>query len=85
MGKNCKNFPVAYEPESLACYRVHHGTSMTLKDMRTGQDMRYMRESIKIFNEYLPKEKERRSRTFFRRKYYGVYSLKRKKTSGRIQ
>jgi glycosyltransferase involved in cell wall biosynthesis len=70
-----KNFPVAYEPESLACYRVHHGTSMTLKDMRTGQDMRYMRESIKIFNEYLPKEK-REEVGLFRRKYYGVYSFK---------
>ena len=69
------HYPVAYEPKALAEYRVHHGTSMTLKDMRSGQDMRYMREAIAIFNEYLPKEK-REETDLFRRRYYGDYSFK---------
>ncbi|MEO8209859.1 MAG: glycosyltransferase, partial [bacterium] len=68
------HYPVAYEPKALAEYRVHHGTSMTLKDMRSGQDMRYMREAIKIFNEYLPEEK-RNEVSLFRRKYYAGYSF----------
>lgn len=69
------SYPVAYEPQALAEYRVHHGTSMTLKDMRSGQDMRFMREAINIFNEYVPKER-RKEVNLFRRKYYGNYSLK---------
>lgn len=69
------HFPIAYEPLALAEYRVHHGTSMTLKDMRSGQDMRYMREAISIFNEYIPKEK-REETDLFRRRYYGEYSFK---------
>ncbi|MBK8553004.1 MAG: hypothetical protein IPL53_18865 [Ignavibacteria bacterium] len=74
------HFPVAYEPQALAEYRVHHGTSMTLKDMRSGQDMRYMREAIGIFNEYLPKEK-REETDLYRRRYYGTYSFKNAKSS----
>jgi len=68
-------FPIGYIPEALAQYRVHHGTSMTLKDMRSGQDMRFMREAINVFNEYLPEEK-REDVDFYRRKYYGDYSFK---------
>ena len=68
-------FPVVYEPRALAGYRVHHGTSMTLKDMRTGQDMRFLRESAEIFNEYLPEELQREVKTT-RQKYYGKFSLK---------
>lgn len=70
-----KDYPIAYEPQALAEYRVHHGTSMTLKDMRSGQDMRYMREAISIFNEYVPKEK-RAEVNLYRRKYYGDYSFR---------
>ncbi|HMS65779.1 MAG TPA: glycosyltransferase, partial [Ignavibacteria bacterium] len=67
------NFEICYEPEALAQYRIHR-TSMTLTDMRTGQDMRFLREAAEIFTEYLPPEK-RDKVTLFRNKHYAVYSL----------
>jgi hypothetical protein len=36
----------------LAKYRIHT-TSMTLTDMRSGQDMRFLREAADIFTKYL--------------------------------
>lgn len=68
-------FPVAYEPNDLAEYRVHHETSMTLKDMRSGEDMRAMREAISIFRQYVPKDK-RKETDLFRNIHYGEYSFR---------
>jgi glycosyltransferase involved in cell wall biosynthesis len=67
------NFKIAYEPKALAQYRIHR-TSMTLTDMRTGQDMRFLREAAEIFTQYLPKEK-RKEVTLKRNKHYAVYSF----------
>lgn len=66
-------FPVAYEPEALAKYRIHT-TSMTLNDMRTGQDMRFLREAAEIFTKYLPEDK-REEVTETRNRHYGRYSF----------
>ncbi|MEP7147056.1 MAG: glycosyltransferase, partial [bacterium] len=67
------HFPIAYEPEALAEYRIHR-KSMTLTDMRTGQDMRFLREAACIFTQYLPEDK-REEVTLFRQKHYAVYSF----------
>jgi GT2 family glycosyltransferase len=67
------HFPIGYEPEALALYRIHR-TSMTLTDMRSGQDMRFLREAADIFTQYLPEEK-RKEVSLFRNKHYAVYSL----------
>ncbi|MDQ3019869.1 MAG: glycosyltransferase [Bacteroidota bacterium] len=67
------HFQIGYEPEALAQYRIHR-TSMTLTDMRTGQDMRFLREAADIFTQYLPEEK-RDEVTLFRNKHYAVYSF----------
>lgn len=67
------HFPVAYEPEAIAQYRIHR-KSMTLTDMRTGQDMRFLREAADIFTQYLPEDK-REEVSLFRRKHYSVYSF----------
>ncbi len=67
------HFPVAYNPEALAEYRIHR-KSMTLTDMRSGQDMRFLREAADIFTQYLPEDK-REEVTAFRNKHYSVYSF----------
>ncbi|MBK9226764.1 MAG: glycosyltransferase [Ignavibacteria bacterium] len=66
-------FDIAYEPEALAKYRIHT-TSMTLNDMRTGQDMRFLREAADIFTKYLPEEK-REEVSKKRNVHYGNYSF----------
>ncbi|MBS1550496.1 MAG: glycosyltransferase, partial [Bacteroidetes bacterium] len=67
------HFQIGYEPQALAQYRIHR-TSMTLTDMRTGQDMRFLREAADIFTQYLPEDK-REEVTLFRNKHYSVYSF----------
>jgi len=66
-------FDIGYEPEALAKYRIHT-TSMTLNDMRTGQDMRFLREAADIFTKYLPEEKQDEV-TKKRNTHYGNYSF----------
>ncbi len=66
-------FPVAYQPEALAQYRIHR-KSMTLTDMRSGQDMRFLKEAADVFTQYLPEEK-RDEVTQIRNKHYSVYSM----------
>jgi hypothetical protein len=48
-------YPVWYEPEPLAVYRMHTDSN-TGRHMRTGEDMRYTRMAIEIFQSYLPEE-----------------------------
>lgn len=67
-------YKIVYEPEALASYRVHNLTSMTLREMRTGLDMRDMMEASEIFDNYVPKDKREQVK-LFRRKHYGKYSL----------
>jgi len=66
-------FDIAYEPEALAKYRIHT-TSMTLTDMQSGQDMRFLREAAEIFTQYVPEDK-REEVTQKRNAYYGNYSF----------
>ncbi len=66
-------FDIGYEPEALAKYRIHT-TSMTLNDMRTGQDMRFLREAADIFTRYLPEDKQEEV-TKKRNVHYGNYSF----------
>jgi hypothetical protein len=48
-------YPVWYEPEPLAIYRMH-SDSNTGRHVRTGEDMRYTRMAIELFKSYLPEE-----------------------------
>ena len=48
-------FPVWYEPEALACYRMHE-ESNTGRHLRSGEDMRYTALAIALFLEHLPDE-----------------------------
>lgn len=46
-------FPVWYEPEPLALYRMHDNSN-TGRHVRSAADMAYTRRAIEIFQEYLP-------------------------------
>ena len=46
-------YPVWYEPEALAAYRMH-ANSNTGRHIRSGEDMWYTRKAISIFKNYLP-------------------------------
>jgi glycosyltransferase involved in cell wall biosynthesis len=46
------HYPIAYEIEPLALYRMH-GDSNTGRHLRTGEDVRYTRDAIDIFEKYL--------------------------------
>ena len=46
-------YPIAYETEPLAAYRMHDDSN-TGRHVRTGEDMRYTRKAISIFESYLP-------------------------------
>lgn len=50
------NYPVWYEVEPLAMYRKHSG-SITKTNVKNGKYVQQMREAVKIFQGYLPKEK----------------------------
>jgi len=52
-------FPIWYEPEPLACYRMHGGADTT-RAARLGQDAAGSRQAIAVFSEYLPPEHRRR-------------------------
>lgn len=66
-------FEIIYEPEALAVYRIH-SKSMTGKDMKSGKDMRDLREAISIFSQYIPAEKRIDVRNVTR-KHYSNYSF----------
>jgi hypothetical protein len=53
------HFPVWYEPEPLACYRMHGGADTT-RAARLGGDAAGSRQAIAVFSEYLPPEHRRR-------------------------
>jgi len=47
------NYPIGYEVEPLAVYRMHTNSN-TGRHIRTAEDMRYTRIAIDIFSTYLP-------------------------------
>ena len=46
-------YPVWYEPEPLACYRMH-ANSNTGRHVRTAEDISYTRAAIDLFQAHLP-------------------------------
>jgi glycosyltransferase involved in cell wall biosynthesis len=50
------SYPVWYEPEPLALYRVHENSN-TGRHVRSAEDMAYTRRAIEIFQSYLPAER----------------------------
>jgi glycosyltransferase involved in cell wall biosynthesis len=52
------HYPVWYEVEPLAAYRMH-GNSNTGRHVRTAEDMRYTRMAIELFAPYLPADRAR--------------------------
>lgn len=59
------HYPVWYEPEPLALYRMHDDSN-TGRHVRSAEDVRYTREAIRVFTPYLPdrvaREVSRRAR-----------------------
>lgn len=49
------NYPIWYEVDPLAAYRMHLNSN-TGRHIRSGEDMRYTREAIMLFQAYLPPE-----------------------------
>jgi glycosyltransferase involved in cell wall biosynthesis len=49
------SYPVWYEPEPLALYRIHQNSN-TGRHVRSAEDMAYTRRAIEIFRRYLPVE-----------------------------
>jgi glycosyltransferase involved in cell wall biosynthesis len=52
------HYPVWYETEPLAAYRVHPASN-TGRHVRSGDDVRYTRLAIELFEPYLPPERAR--------------------------
>ncbi len=50
------SYDVWYEPEPLAVYRMHRDSN-TGRHLRSGEDMRYTRDAIAMFSEYLPADR----------------------------
>lgn len=50
-------FPVWYEPESLALYRMHDNSN-TGRHVRSAEDMAFTRVAIDIFQDYLPADQK---------------------------
>jgi hypothetical protein len=50
------SYPVWYEPEPLALYRIHQNSN-TGRHVRSAEDMVYTRRAIEIFRGYLPAER----------------------------
>jgi glycosyltransferase involved in cell wall biosynthesis len=50
------SYPVWYEPEPLAAYRMHTASN-TGRHVRSGDDMRYTRVAIELFRHYLPRDR----------------------------
>jgi len=49
------HYPVWYEPEALAVYRMHDDSN-TGRHVRSGEDMRYTAMAIDMFETYLPRD-----------------------------
>ena len=49
------HYPVWYEPEALAVYRMHDDSN-TGRHVRSGEDMRYTAMAIDMFEPYLPRD-----------------------------
>jgi glycosyltransferase involved in cell wall biosynthesis len=62
------HFPVWYEAEPLAAYRIH-SASNTGRHVRSGEDIRYTRMAIQLFEPYLPSDRARRLARTAKRTY----------------
>jgi glycosyltransferase involved in cell wall biosynthesis len=66
------NFPIAYSPKCLSCYRYLSGTSITQKSIETGQNVRDIAKIIDIIQEYLPLG-QRKALRKIARDHYSMY------------
>jgi hypothetical protein len=66
------HYPIGYEVETLAFYRTHT-QSITGRHRRKGQDIRSLRQGLKVMNEYLP---HGQTLTASGRHYYGLRALR---------
>ncbi|PWS33284.1 glycosyltransferase family 2 protein [Pedobacter paludis] len=62
------NYPTAYSPLKLACYRVH-SSNITNNSLRTGQNIRDILTVINIIQQYLPKQKRKELKNRARMNY----------------
>ncbi len=64
------SFPVWYEPEPLACYRVHkkNVTAQVFSD--SGKSIAYCRKAIHIFKRYLPNSKKDNAKAAYKNYAY---------------
>lgn len=68
-------FPVAYSPRYLACYRVAHGIGISHNSFLSGQNVADIKKVIGIIGNYLPVDKKR----IIKKKattYYSIYIIK---------
>ncbi|AFY68804.1 glycosyl transferase family 2 [Thalassoporum mexicanum PCC 7367] len=74
-------YPVWFEPEVLALYRVH-SSSNSGRYVRTGEDMRDIRRAIKIMQQYLPADRAKHLSSLALRHYarYGLDQAQRSLT-----
>ncbi|MGB3510823.1 MAG: glycosyltransferase, partial [Microcoleaceae cyanobacterium] len=61
-------YPVSYEPQTLACYRLH-STSESSRLIKFGGNIADTRKSIEISESYLPPEKAKKLSTLAREHY----------------
>jgi glycosyltransferase involved in cell wall biosynthesis len=67
------HYPVWFEPETLACYRLHLA-SVTSHQIRTGENIADIRRSIDVARNYLPQE-EANDLSRQAREYYAQRAL----------
>lgn len=62
------NYPVAYSPKKLACYRVH-SSNITGNSLTTGQNINDISTVINIIQNYLPADKRKDLKRIAKRNY----------------
>lgn len=56
-----KNYPIAYTPEALACYREHNN-SITWQSFQNGENIKDMAKVIAVIISYLPEKEQKEKR-----------------------
>ena len=68
-------YPVAYSPKYLACYRVAHGIGISHNSFLSGQNIEDIKQVINIIQGYLPGDKRKLLKKMANT-YYSVYIIK---------
>ncbi|HBB32230.1 MAG TPA: family 2 glycosyl transferase [Cyanobacteria bacterium UBA8803] len=67
------HFPVCYEPQVLACFRLH-SASESSRLIQSGANISHVRHAINITQSYLPKNKAHEL-SYKAREHYALYAL----------